>query len=326
VLTLQHWRLTLTTRHYSMALSAALLAFLPWLWVVGQHQDALAANTTWMRTPLNPLITLAIWLYSFAVLFFDLPVVVSGWIAIVEAITAAIILAILGYALYSLTRTPRYIWLLLAAVCLPIPLTLLALDLIFQGQVSATPRYLIPSQFGVLIAVAYCLVPRKAAAHQPEEKSLKTNCFQQGMAAILLSLSLLSCVVNLDRSPDYQKARNRYNPEIAAILNQATQPILLAEPTQTIDLLSLSHSLNDTVQIRVLPPAELMTALHCESAFLFNPSAALVATIRQTSVLSLQEIYQPVLLTPADIHLSLWATTPNHQGRKQQACSMNEMS
>jgi uncharacterized membrane protein len=289
-------------RRFGWALGAAALTFLPWIWVILHQREALATNTTWMRTPIHPLAMIAIWLYSFAVLFFDVPVVAQlGWIAVMQFLIAAMVLTIMAVALYRLSRLPRRIWLFIAVLCIPIPLVLIGLDLIFQGQASASPRYLIPSQFGVLVAVAYCC---SGTAAQTRAKHL-----WQAVTVFLLSLSLMSCLINLNRSPDYQKARNRHNPEIAAFLNQAPNPVLIAEPGQTIDLLSLSHSLNATVQIQILSIEQIVTILQsCRNNFLFNPSPQLINRLNQTKTLNFKQIYQPELITSDDIYLSLGKT------------------
>lgn len=299
------WKATGRTslRRWLAAAGVAILAFLPWVWVVGQQWEALGSNTTWMRTALNPLVMLAIWLYSFAVLFFDVPVVSSGWVALAQAAIAFSVLAVMVYSLYYLQKMPRQIGLLIAALCLPIPISLIGLDLIFQGQASATTRYLMPSQFGVLIATAsFLAMPSRLS-------STRFRQIQQTIFVFLMVLSLISCLVNLNRSPDYQKDRNRANPTIAAILNQSTDPVLLAEPNQTLDLLSLSHSLAASVQIQIWPVERLTTEITiepCQTRFLFNPSDALLTALQQMPDLTIQERYQPALLTPTDLHLSLW--------------------
>lgn len=300
------WKATGRTslRRWLAAAGVAILAFLPWVWVVGQQWEALGSNTTWMRTALNPLVMLAIWLYSFAVLFFDVPVVSSGWVALAQAAIAFSVLAVMVYSLYYLRNLPRQIGLLIAALYLPIPVSLIGLDLIFQGQASATTRYLMPSQFGVLIATASFLATPPARLG-----STRFRQIQQLLFVFLMVLSLISCLVNLNRSPDYQKDRNRANPAIAAILNQSTDPVLLAEPNQTLDLLSLSHSLAPSVQIQILPAERLTTEITiepCQTRFLFNPSDALLTALQQMPDLTIQERYQPALLTPTDLHLSLW--------------------
>lgn len=302
------------TQRYGWAFGTAALAFLPWVWVILHQQEALATNTTWMRTSIHPLTMMAIWLYSFAVLFFDVPVVTQvSWVAVVQFIIAAIVLIALGTALYRCSKLPRPISLLIAALGIPIPLTLIVLDVIFQGQASASPRYLIPSQFGVLTAVAYSIGSASASgsnSRSATQKPTSTKRLWQAVAVFLLSLSLISGCVNLKRSPDYQKARNRHNPEIAAFLNQATHPVLIAEPSQTMDLLSLSHNLNATVQIQILSIEQIITTLHsCQNNFLFNPSAQLIEALHQTKTLDFKQIYQPNLMTSDDIHLSLGKTS-----------------
>lgn len=319
VLTLGRSRSNPILRDYLLATGLALLAFSPWLWVIAQQQSALAANTTWMRTSINPLSIIAIWLYSFAVLFFDVPVVPTGWVAIVQAILAATVLSIMGYALYhlqkaNLSRFDRRIPGFIFTLILPIPLILILLDLVFQGQASATPRYLIPSQFGVMLAIAFLSnssdnspPTSHTESGNPIRRLGKSRMSRILMLLFLISLSLISGWINLDRSPDYQKARNRFNPAVAAIVNQTEAPLLLAESTQTLDLLSLSHILQPTVQIQILPSDRLPTVIpSCQTTFLFTPSEPLLTMLRQFNNFEITEIYQPQLLTPEDIYLSLW--------------------
>jgi uncharacterized membrane protein len=315
-------------RRFLAAASMAIVAFLPWIWVILRHWEALGSNTTWMRTALHPLVMLAVWLYSFAVLFFDVPVVAQGWIAAAQAGIAASILATIGGSIYGLRnglrnglRTrPHQVSFLLMTLCLPIPVALILLDLIFQGQASATTRYLMPSQFGVLVATAAFL-----AMPLDRPVSVRLNQIRQISLICLILLSLISGRANLNRSPDYQKDRNRANPAIAAMINQSAtpsaQPLLLAEPEQTIDLLSLSHHLDPAVQIQILPADQFATQLAPSATFepcqrlLFTPSASLLSALRQIPNLRIQQRYQPDLLTPTDLHLSLWSlqSTQCHQ-------------
>lgn len=314
----------------ALSLGIALLAFSPWLVLIWQQQDILAANTTWMRTAIQPLSILAIWLYSFAVLFFDVPVVASGWIAVVQALIAAFVLSVMGWALYRLSRSDRHSWAFILVLILPIPLALILFDLIMQGQASATPRYLVPSQLGVLLTVSWWLqassVPRKGRVQCRQhsvytlnnsllspmgERSVRllqdwrTKIDTRLIGLVLLSLCLLSGWVNLERSPDYQKARNQANPAIAAQLNQIDQPLLVATADQTMDLLSLSRSLKATVQIQIWPAEQLPAALNrCQPFYLFTPTPALLNQLQPS--FQVTEVYKPPLLTDEDVHLSLY--------------------
>ncbi len=286
-----------------LTLSGVGFAILPWLGVIWYHQSALVDNTTWMRTSISPLSILAIWLYSFVILFFDVPVITSGLGSIGQAMIALIVLMICGLALWKALRCDRFTQLWLSSLMLPIPIVLVLLDGIFQGQASATPRYWVPTQLGVLLAVAY-LTSRK-------------HRFALGLLAILLSLSLWSSWGNLDRIPAYQKAQSRHNREIAGIINQTTRPMLISEATQTIDLLSLSHDLQPSTEIRILPPqahppiearipdwTPLLTDR--QPIFWFAPSAAWLMALQQNPAIELVERYRPDLITDEDIYRSLW--------------------
>lgn len=283
------------------------VALLPWLAVIWQHQAALAANTTWMRTSISPLSIVAIWLYSFAILFFDAPVISTGWAAVTQAIVALLVLAICGWAVLRLGRD-RFTRLWFSSLILPIPLTLILLDLILQGQSSATPRYLVPSQLGVLLAVGVLVSPRRRLAHL--------------LLSFLLSLCLLSGWGNLDRTPDYQKAHNRSNPEIAAIVNQTHQPVIWAEAAHTIDLLSLSHDLQPHTEIRILPDASsidlsidlLLSDSAQRPTLLLTPSDALRHALAQYPAIELVERYRPALLTAEDVYLTLWQVEGRERG------------
>jgi hypothetical protein len=128
-------------------------------------------------------------------------------------------------------------------------------------------------------------------------------------------------VINLNRIPEYQKARNRENGAIAALLNQADRPLLIAESEQTIDVLSLSHHLNPTVRVQILSGdrgsldlnQDLDYLAQCRSTFFLNPSALLKQNVGRESGFTLREIYQPDLLTSDDLYLSLWQLQNLHR-------------
>ncbi|MGJ3244508.1 MAG: glycosyltransferase family 39 protein [Elainellaceae cyanobacterium] len=292
-------------RHYWGATGLAVLAFSPWLMVIAQHWGTLHDNTTWARSPLNPLAMVAIWLYSLAIIVFDVPVSVDLSIeTVMKGIVASTVLAIMGYAVYWLWVTAsRRIGLFVIVLIISTPTALISLDLIRGGQASATPRYLVPCQLGMLLALAYLLGDRLTLFSRRRTMI--------GITGFLLTLSLWSCIGNLSRTPDYQKARNQANPAIAAVLNQAPAPILIAEPEYAIDVVSLSYALNSDTRIQIVSADEAVFQRDPEhdyddSVFILNPSDALRRRIGRSDRFDLEQIYQPELLTPDDIHLSLW--------------------
>ncbi|HHP7245732.1 MAG TPA: hypothetical protein ACFE0H_13710, partial [Elainellaceae cyanobacterium] len=160
-------------------------------------------NTTWSRSPLNLLVMVAIWLYSLAINVFDVPVSVNLSIeTVMKGMVASAVLGVMGYAVYWLwATTSRRIGLFVIVLIISTPAALISLDLIRGGQASATPRYLIPCQLGVLLAVAYFLSDRLM--------SFSRRRMILGITGFWFTLSLWSCVGNLNRTPDYQKARNQ---------------------------------------------------------------------------------------------------------------------
>lgn len=293
-------------RAYLAATGAALLSLLPWCWVVVTHWQVLQGNTVWMREPMPLWAIVGIWHYSLAVLFFDVPVatgrplILGGQMAI-----AAGFVALMGYAACRLLRqTPAKLGGFLALGALATPAALLLIDLLRSGQAAATPRYLMPTQIGALIAVAYCLSDR---LFSPSRR-------WRALAAVVLSVSLASCLIGVTHASNYQKSRNRSNPAIAAIINQTSSPQLVAEAEHIQDLISLSYGLEPDVAIYIVPPAEAPSAPSGDwltaarrsgtQTFVFTPSAALKSQIEGQGLL--QPVYQPVRLIPSELGLELW--------------------
>jgi uncharacterized membrane protein len=277
--------------NFAIAALWSVLAFSPWLWVIFQHWQRLQDNTVWMRVPMNLLAMLAIWLYSVVITFVDFPVYLPVDWVITSAITADIgLLALVGFALYRMQGRSRFfIYILLAST----PLCLMMVDLITKGQSSTAPRYLIPLQISVQLAIAFLF-----------SQTLKDWRWRV-IWAIVISMGVISCAVNLESSPKYQKVRNLHNGAIAALINQAKSPLVITESTNTMDILSLSHDLNENIQIKVLSPGDdLAIPQGCQNILWFNPSE------RWRGRSELQPIYQPRLLIPDEISLTLWAVQP----------------
>ncbi|HHP7244396.1 MAG TPA: hypothetical protein ACFE0H_06895, partial [Elainellaceae cyanobacterium] len=98
---------------------------------------------------------------------------------------------------------------------------------------------------------------------------------------------------------------------IASILNQTPAPILIAEPEYAIDVVSLSYELNSDTRIQIVSADEAVLGHDLEynddaNVFILNPSDTLRRRIGRSDRFDLEQIYQPELLTPDDIHLSLW--------------------
>jgi uncharacterized membrane protein len=311
-----HW--SQRVQRFGIAFMAALVALLPWLWLVAQSWRTIEANTTWMRVPLSSFAKVTIWFYSAAILYFDVPVIMEPWpIAVVEIVVASGVTAVILYGFYKLYQKSIQQWLFVFLISLSVPFTLILIDAVSNGRYSTAPRYWLPFHLGAQLAVAY-LLSEKLAANSNQRLRW------QSIAVFLILLSILSNFVHFETSPRYLKSRSLHNPFIAEIINQAEQALILSESQNVIDLLSLSHSLNQNVRLKILPTSELVQQLNLTATeglanqifpianqselFLFNPSPEVQ---QQLQNICLQESYQPELLA-GEISLSLWRLKLNH--------------
>jgi uncharacterized membrane protein len=293
-------------RNFSLATLAAILAFAPWLWVISQHWQRLQDNTTWMRLPMDFLPRVAIGLYNIVIGFVDFPVYVPIDGVIIGAIVADFcLLAIVGFSFYFLKRrSERSAYLFVVTLAIATPFCLIVIDLLTQGQSSTAPRYLIPVQIAIELAIAHLLSHKLG------------NSWWRLIFAVIISMGVISCTVNLETSPKYQKIRNLHNGAIADLINvdiSKRSPLVIAESSETMDMLSLSRNLDKDVEIRILSDRANIPNL-CQDIFVFNPSREwreIIASQRE-----IQPLYQPKLLIPGEISLSLWTIKNNCSTRR----------
>lgn len=241
----------------------------------------------------------------------------SSLVAILDPITfigistALILLILVTYSLLFLlfNHQQKIVWFILTQA-IATPTILIITDLIFNDQRSATPRYLIPAQLGILLAVVYLLASQLGWINWSKKSQSQLG---RMILSFLLSLSIVSCTLNLEKSPQYQKSRNLHNLPIAEIINQAQSPILISEAIQTMDVISLSYNLQNQVKIKLIDSSDdlLKVLTYTNPIFLFNPSTNLKQEIQNNSQINIEEIYQPKLITPGEINLNLWSIKKN---------------
>ena len=315
-------------RPYLISTGMALVAFLPWCWVVITHWQTLQDNTSWMQEPMPLWALLGVWFYGLSVLFFDVPVAAGMPVVLAgQMLTSLVVMVVMLYAVYALMTDQRSIGLFLFLGALAPPMTLLTLDLIRDGQSAATPRYLMPMHLAVLIAVAYVVSDRlfykpftASPASAPglrQSPSARAVRFWSLLTVALLSISLLSCLIGVTHTSDYQKSRNLSNPTILNLINQAQAPLVITEAGNVQDVISLSYGLNPDVRFSILPPQsnpeqwlpDLMSPQH--PTFLFNPSNTMQKRIQDQQLGTLTPVYQPTKLISSELGLTLWQLIPN---------------
>lgn len=231
-------------------------------------------------------------------------------VVIIGTIVALFILMLSAYSGYYLKNQSNInTWMFIASLILAIPIPLFILDLINQGLSSATPRYLIPSKIGIQLAVAYTL--NKYIFFNRGFQSIKTKTFWRAIALILLTVGIVSCTLNLNKSPIYQKNRNIHNIPIAQIINQTDVPLIFAEADSLMDMLSLSHYLSAEVKFKLINPAEnyLSYMNQFENIFILRPSSKIKQNLQAERNIQLESAYVPKIFNSNDIFIELLAIT-----------------
>lgn len=313
------------------AIAFSILAFLPWLIVIGSQWDTLQNNTAWMQLPMGLVDRIGIWLYSISILVFDVPVAPLGTLAsTLQILTSLLLLLIFAGMLVRLVqRTSWRVWGWVLALGLPIPLVLAIADAVLGGRRSTAPRYWIPAHLALVLLVA-AFVAWKPSGWQMMRKPSQWRLW---LVTGLLGLSLVCSLGNLERSPRYLKSRNINNPAIAAAINGTANPQIFAEPTEVYDLISLSQWLEPTVAIHIAeePGRDSPTlqrlrtqTLSCqETAFLLNPSPEVEEALGDRPDWRLLPAYEPNRLNAAEISLSLWQIEPDCSANISQKSSQN---
>ncbi|MEO0377853.1 MAG: glycosyltransferase family 39 protein [Cyanobacteria bacterium P01_A01_bin.17] len=229
-------------------------------------------------------------------------------------IVAFFIFALVIYAIRFIQSSANSrLWLFPLTLGLTTPLSLMLIDLVQSGQSSANPRYMVPLMMAIQLAVAH-LFACKIFEKSPQ--LIGRSHRWTGVMAFVIGVGLFSCTLNLEKSPIYQKSRNRHNIPIAKILRGVESP-LLAEPQATLDLVSLSHSLEPNTQVQPLTENLSLLSNACkaktQSLYIFNPSPALQVQLQESNSLEAAPIYKPKLLIPSEIALSLWSVKPAEQ-------------
>ncbi|MEL6930519.1 MAG: hypothetical protein AAFO95_18075, partial [Cyanobacteria bacterium J06600_6] len=229
------------------------------------------------------------------------------WITIIGALIAIAILSLSVYSLYYLiTRTSKECWLYVVCLMLSLPIPLLIADIINQGQSSTAPRYLIPLQLGLLIAVAFT-VANQISSNQPK--------LWQGLISIFIIVGIYSDVRNLNTSPFYQKGRNINNPAIAQVINQNLSSLVVVEASEAMDVISLAYSLMPEIKYKVTD-LQAKTNFHLnkfERVFILKPSPEFRQDLESEPNIALQQVYKSHVFSADEFPLDLWQINNNSE-------------
>ncbi len=279
-----------TNSQFFLAVTAALILYIPWIYVLATNLGRVSATTDWTRVSPGWLYLVKLWTLSFTALFFDFD---FGFNNIWTYLLRLPFLLLIVAAIYKICRrTSSLTWLFILTSIL-VPFLLLALpDIILGGKRSAVSRYLISCFPGVQLAVAYLL-----ASNVKNQQR-----FWQVILALVFTASVASCTVSAFSDTWWSKDLSYFNAEVAKIINKEAianrsikDTIVISDRgndfTNMGDLLSLSYLLDKDVRLMLLSQSPDMEMLNKYSApLVFRPSEKLRSALKQN-----QRRLEPIL-------------------------------
>jgi uncharacterized membrane protein len=279
-----------TNSQFFLAVTAALILYIPWIYVLATNLGRASATTDWTRVSPGLLYLVKLWTLSFTALFVDFD---FGFNNIWTYLLRLPFLLLIVAAIYKICRrTSSSTWLFILTSIF-VPFLLLALpDIILGGKRSAVSRYLISCFPGVQLAVAYLL-----ASNVKNQQR-----FWQAILALVFTASVASCTVSAFSDTWWNKDLSYFNAEVAKIINKEAianrsikDTIVISDRgndfTNMGDLLSLSYLLDKDVRLMLLSQSPDMEMLNKYSApLVFRPSEKLRSALKQN-----QRRLEPIL-------------------------------
>lgn len=155
VLSLEKFRFSKLFSDYLVALSAAVVAFLPWIFVIIDNLFIFKEKTDWTTTNVPLSFLVKMWGLHLSCIFFDFGLELEHPFTY---LVPPCLLVLVCYAIYFLCRhTDKRVWLFILTLISVTALFLILSDLFLGGRRSSVSRYFIPCYLGIQIAVVYLL-------------------------------------------------------------------------------------------------------------------------------------------------------------------------
>ncbi|GAB1543159.1 hypothetical protein NUACC21_58330 [Scytonema sp. NUACC21] len=245
VFAINRFQLNKTTAAYLLALLTGLIAFTPWLFVINSFQTIENRNN-WMLTPVLMSNLVKSWGSHLNCIFFDFNLSQDHPFTY---LILCFILGLTGYSIYFLYNSASFkVCLFLCLLIGLVPIALIIPDLIWGGMRSVSSRYFIPFFLGIQLSVAYLLSMKIFGIHFLQQK------LWRGIMVLLISGGLASCIVSSQANSWWIKSISFHNPQIAAIINKATKPLLISNEggNNLGNVISLSYLLEPKVKFQLV--------------------------------------------------------------------------
>lgn len=285
---IERWQMSKRFINYLLASLLGILTFVPWIIVIINNLPKLQDTTEWigkMNTTLPFLIER--WLLNYSRVFID----VGSDIA--KPLIYLFILTIVGYSIYFICKTTlQKKWLFVVTLIGTLALILMIADMMTGGVRSVVPRYSFPSYLGVHLAIAYLISAQITAAIS------RRQWFWKILLLVLISSGIISCIIISQAEIWWLKGGNFTEPvmpQIARIINQVTNPLVISSCTGTWpvnDELYLSNLLVPQVKLQlVIPPNIPQISASFNNIFLVNPPQELKNSLEKEENFKLETVY-----------------------------------
>lgn len=293
VIITEKWRFSKTLIAYLLASAAAIIIFAPWILVLIDNSPKIEATVglprlslSWMSS-LKPLILITCRMFIDTHWAGGIIKLGSSGVAtcLIRLIVAVLLLLAIAHSTYLLYRsTPKRVWLF---VLTEIGITAIVLTAV--GGVA--DRYLVPYILAIQLAVAYLFTVKIAAATNRQQK-----LWQLALIA-LISSEIVSCAVSSQSQLWWNKypSSTKYNPAVAAIVNQAKKPLVISHGGNNLTgkILSFSYLLKPEVQLLLaVKPEQVQIPDGFSDVFIYRSTELLQFELEKVQKYKITPIYK----------------------------------
>jgi uncharacterized membrane protein len=238
-------------RPFWLAIILGFTCFLPWIVLCSLNLHRFLGQLKWVVTAKPGFFELiGSWIYGLGLLFINTgsrrELFPPHWVksSALDSLILAILLVLVGWAIYRLYRKGSYHSYLMIVVMM---LTSILPFLLARNSVE---RFAMPFWLMVYILIAYLIISL-IYSHQAWQ-----NVLGVALTIALFSIGLFSCWTIAQANTWWHKGMNYYDYQLAAAIARSAHPLVLSDgerPGTQIALISLAHSLKPSVTVQAIP-------------------------------------------------------------------------
>ncbi|MEO1376599.1 MAG: glycosyltransferase family 39 protein [Cyanobacteria bacterium J06635_10] len=302
ILIAERFRFRKTLLSYLLAILVGVIIFSPWIIVILTNPNPMVSLGS-RGVELSLLVKA--WIHNLSLTVFDFDL---GWCFPIgssycrSALTLRNVLLYLmlpalclaGYSIYFLCRhTQRRVWGFVVTMIGTTIAFLAVPDVILGGHRSSITRYLFPIFLGIQLSFAYLLSSQAFSALA----NTKIRKFWKLVAALLISLGVLSCMSISQADSWWNKAQNYHVVPMAHVLNSVEAPFLIYPVSPGIGfvgrVMPLFHELNPETKIQFVSQSieTIKVSNGLENIFIFNPSQPVIEQFQKADDYSIELVF-----------------------------------